>query len=308
MVAAKPKKSAKTKSNSVKATTKSSSKVNVSVKKHIIINPLSFSFILVLALVIYGYVKSNWPLVYIGLCLMFCTLLLHAILKHKKKASVPKQVQAANQPRIDKLVEKEMLLESIKVKQKIALFLALFLFSCAPLYVGYADTQWITLSLGALLFLVSIIGLFGNLVRLKKASPKKEIMKPAAETVKVPFQKIIEPKKKSIGAKFLFIVVIILILINGAIFFLPKSMWLYFGIVMGIAIIIFMILMIKHRKQKAVIKKDEPKPEIVDDDIKKILKITDELLGNLPDSVINAFAKSKDFELYKRVLDKYRIK
>jgi hypothetical protein len=46
----------------------------------------------------------------------------------------------------------------------------------------------------------------------------------------------------------------------------------------------------------------------LDEDIKKVLMMTDTLLGELPEDVINRFTQSDDFELYERVLNKYKIK
>ncbi len=46
----------------------------------------------------------------------------------------------------------------------------------------------------------------------------------------------------------------------------------------------------------------------VNDDVIKVLLIIDDLLGELPESVINRFAQSKDFELYKKVIIKYKSK
>ena len=46
----------------------------------------------------------------------------------------------------------------------------------------------------------------------------------------------------------------------------------------------------------------------LDDDVKKILSITDELLAQLPDQVIEDFASSEDFQLYQKVMSKYQIK
>jgi len=46
----------------------------------------------------------------------------------------------------------------------------------------------------------------------------------------------------------------------------------------------------------------------VDEDIRKVLLMTDELLGKLPEPVIEEFASSKDFELYQKVMHKYHIK
>ena len=45
--------------------------------------------------------------------------------------------------------------------------------------------------------------------------------------------------------------------------------------------------------------------EITSQDIRKVLKIMDRLLGDLPKEEIEEFAMSKDFELYKKVLSKF---
>lgn len=47
---------------------------------------------------------------------------------------------------------------------------------------------------------------------------------------------------------------------------------------------------------------------MLDPDVKKVLQITDDLLGNLPDEVIEDFAKSKDFKVYEKVMNKYMKK
>lgn len=52
----------------------------------------------------------------------------------------------------------------------------------------------------------------------------------------------------------------------------------------------------------------EPEQEFIDEDVKKLLTITDNLLGELPEEVIDKFAKSEDFNLYSKVLHKYKIK
>ncbi len=59
-----------------------------------------------------------------------------------------------------------------------------------------------------------------------------------------------------------------------------------------------------------IVGKKEMKKEdfILDEDIKKILLMTDNLLGNLPEEVIDEFVKSKDFALYEKVINKYKIK
>jgi len=52
----------------------------------------------------------------------------------------------------------------------------------------------------------------------------------------------------------------------------------------------------------------EKEDRILDEDIKKILLMTDNLLGNLPEEVIDEFVKSKDFVLYEKVINKYKVK
>jgi hypothetical protein len=47
---------------------------------------------------------------------------------------------------------------------------------------------------------------------------------------------------------------------------------------------------------------------VLDNEIRRLLNITDELLGKLPDEVIDEFAKSEDFKLYEKVMSKYKIK
>ena len=46
---------------------------------------------------------------------------------------------------------------------------------------------------------------------------------------------------------------------------------------------------------------------VVDEEIIKLLKITDDLLGKLPDEVIEEFSQSEDFSLYEKVMKKYEI-
>ncbi len=47
---------------------------------------------------------------------------------------------------------------------------------------------------------------------------------------------------------------------------------------------------------------------MVDEDIIKVLTITDNLLEKLPNDVVDEFVQSKDFELYEKVISKYKIK
>jgi DNA repair exonuclease SbcCD ATPase subunit len=46
---------------------------------------------------------------------------------------------------------------------------------------------------------------------------------------------------------------------------------------------------------------------MVDDDLKKLLKILDQMLGQLPEDVIERFSKSDEFALYERILDRFKI-
>lgn len=75
-------------------------------------------------------------------------------------------------------------------------------------------------------------------------------------------------------------------------------------------------------KEKEIIKKEKELPKrekeltkskiikekgsSIDEDTRKVLKITDNLLEKLPDDEIDKFAKSKDFELYKKVMEKIK--
>ncbi len=63
-------------------------------------------------------------------------------------------------------------------------------------------------------------------------------------------------------------------------------------------------------KSKSKTKEEHNKEDttFLDEDIKKLLLVTDELLGQLPEQVIEKFAKSEDFELYEKVMSKYKIK
>jgi len=48
--------------------------------------------------------------------------------------------------------------------------------------------------------------------------------------------------------------------------------------------------------------------QTLDDDVRKLLAITDDLLTKLPEHVIEDFASSEDFALYQKVMSKYNIK
>jgi len=46
---------------------------------------------------------------------------------------------------------------------------------------------------------------------------------------------------------------------------------------------------------------------LLDEDLKKFLSIVDNLLGKLPEDVIQEFAESEDFLIYERVMKKYNV-
>jgi hypothetical protein len=58
--------------------------------------------------------------------------------------------------------------------------------------------------------------------------------------------------------------------------------------------------------QKETITKDES--PYLDDDVKKLLPIIDQLLEKLPDDVVDDFAQSENFALYEKVINKYKRK
>jgi hypothetical protein len=49
-------------------------------------------------------------------------------------------------------------------------------------------------------------------------------------------------------------------------------------------------------------------PLEIDEDLQKVLLLTDTLLAELPEEILNQFIHSKEFELYERVLNKYKVK
>ncbi|HUS99930.1 MAG TPA: hypothetical protein VMY59_06385 [Candidatus Thermoplasmatota archaeon] len=61
-------------------------------------------------------------------------------------------------------------------------------------------------------------------------------------------------------------------------------------------------------KRSDSIEKYTPEPMELDSDIKKILQITDELLGELPEEIINRFMRSDEYDLYENIINKYKIR
>jgi hypothetical protein len=61
----------------------------------------------------------------------------------------------------------------------------------------------------------------------------------------------------------------------------------------------------QHEAEKSSL--DQSNEPSVDEDLINLLKITDYLLGKLPDEVIEEFSQSEDFSLYEKVMRKYDI-
>ena len=45
-------------------------------------------------------------------------------------------------------------------------------------------------------------------------------------------------------------------------------------------------------------------PKVLDEEVRKVLRITDDLLGKMPENLVDQFIHSPDFEIYKKVLKK----
>lgn len=96
----------------------------------------------------------------------------------------------------------------------------------------------------------------------------------------------------------------------------PESFLFYLTIALFVYFVLFLIVLVikRFRGHKAkIVKQFESKgivvvdtksePKNIDyDKIKKVLKITDDLLEKLPKDVINEFVNSKDFALYTEVV------
>ena len=59
--------------------------------------------------------------------------------------------------------------------------------------------------------------------------------------------------------------------------------------------------------EKIDIQKDISEATEVDEDLKKLLKVLDQLLGQLPEEAIEMFSKSEEFTIYERVLDRMKL-
>jgi len=59
--------------------------------------------------------------------------------------------------------------------------------------------------------------------------------------------------------------------------------------------------------EKVEIQKKMSEAAVVDEDLRRLLKVLDQMLSNLPEELIDKFSKSDEFTLYERVLDKLKI-
>jgi DNA repair exonuclease SbcCD ATPase subunit/RNA polymerase subunit RPABC4/transcription elongation factor Spt4 len=59
--------------------------------------------------------------------------------------------------------------------------------------------------------------------------------------------------------------------------------------------------------EKVEIQEKMSEASVVDEDLKRLLKVLDQMLGQLPEALIDKFSKSDEFALYERVLDKFKI-
>jgi hypothetical protein len=63
------------------------------------------------------------------------------------------------------------------------------------------------------------------------------------------------------------------------------------------------IKLAKAEEESEKLSKEEAKLTFDEKKLKKVLKVVDDLLGNLPDEMIEKFAKSKDYKMYEKLMD-----
>lgn len=63
----------------------------------------------------------------------------------------------------------------------------------------------------------------------------------------------------------------------------------------------------KQQKHKSNKKTQSSQPIEIDEDLRKVLRMTDSLLEHLPDNIIDQFVQSENFDIYQRVLNKYKV-
>jgi len=59
--------------------------------------------------------------------------------------------------------------------------------------------------------------------------------------------------------------------------------------------------------EKVELQKKTADAVAVDEDLKKLLKVLDQMLGQLPENIIERFSKSDEFAIYERVLDRFKV-
>jgi DNA repair exonuclease SbcCD ATPase subunit len=59
--------------------------------------------------------------------------------------------------------------------------------------------------------------------------------------------------------------------------------------------------------EKVELQKKTSEAMMFDEDLKKLLKVLDQMLGQLPEDIIERFSKSEDFALYERFLDRFKV-
>ena len=78
--------------------------------------------------------------------------------------------------------------------------------------------------------------------------------------------------------------------------------------ILFVIIILIVFLIIKFVKNSRESDNLNNNGNVTKKDMKKVLKVTDKLLGDLPKEEINKFSKSSDSKLYKKVLKNYGVK
>jgi len=88
----------------------------------------------------------------------------------------------------------------------------------------------------------------------------------------------------------------------------------YLNIILYIVVGLFLLMLLLlithyyHSPKEVREKEKEGTKSVQRDDVSKVLKITDDLLGELPESTIEKFSRSDDFELYRKVLKEHGVK
>ncbi len=59
--------------------------------------------------------------------------------------------------------------------------------------------------------------------------------------------------------------------------------------------------------EKVELQKKTSEAMMFDEDLRKLLKVLDQMLGQLPEELIERFSKSEEFALYERILDRFKV-